>query len=153
MTNIEEPTAPAPAPAEKLPPDPDQLARACVLASAALDRKAEDLIALDMRGLTSLADTFLIASGSSDRQVRAIADAVLDAARAAGIRAIGSEGLEEGRWALLDFGDAIFHVFQEDARAHYDLERLWSDAPQLDVAPAPTPAPAPAPAKRRKAKA
>lgn len=152
MTNIEEPNAPAPAaPTEKLPPDPDQLARARVLASAALDRKAEDLIALDMRGLTSLADTFLIASGGSDRQVRAIADAVLDAARAAGIRAIGSEGLEEGRWALLDFGDAIFHVFQEDARAHYDLERLWSDAPQLDVEPAP--APAPAPARKRKAKA
>ncbi len=150
MTTTEEPTAPAPP--QKLPPDPDQLARARVLAGAALDRKAEDLIALDMRGLTSLADTFLIASGSSDRQVRAIADAVLEAAREAGIRAIGSEGLAEGRWALLDFGDAIFHVFQEDARAHYDLERLWSDAPQLDVEPPPAPAPAPAPAKKRKAK-
>jgi ribosome-associated protein len=122
--------------AEKLPPDPDQLARASVLANAAIDRKAEDLIALDMRGLTSLADTFLIASGSSDRQVRAIADAVLEAARSAGIRAIGAEGLEEGRWALLDFGDAIFHIFREDVRGHYDLERLWADAQQLELAPA-----------------
>jgi ribosome-associated protein len=132
MTKPEEPNTPTP---EKLPPDPDQLARARVLVAAAQDRKAEDVIALDMRGLTSLADTFLIASGSSDRQVRAIAEAVLDAAREAGIRAIGSEGLGEGRWALLDFGDAIFHVFQEDARGHYDLERLWSDAPQLDLEP------------------
>jgi ribosome-associated protein len=132
MTTQDEPTPPKP---EKLMPDPDQLARARLLAHAALDRKAEDLIALDMRGLTSLADTFLIASGGSDRQVKAIADAVLDAARAAGIRALGAEGLDEGRWALLDFGDAIFHVFQENLRGHYDLERLWSDAPRLDVEP------------------
>ena len=118
------------------PPDPDQLARARSLASAAWDRKAEDVLALDVRGLTSLADTFLIASGGSDRQVRAIADAVLEAARAAGIRSLGTEGVGEGRWALLDFGDLIFHVFHEDVRGHYDLERLWADAPQLDVAPA-----------------
>jgi ribosome-associated protein len=132
MTKPEEPSNST---SESRPPDPDQLARARVLASAALDRKAESLIALDMRGLTSLADTFLIASGSSDRQVRAIADAVLDAAREHGIRALGSEGLEEGRWALLDFGDVIFHVFQQEARGHYDLERLWADAPRLDVEP------------------
>jgi ribosome-associated protein len=116
--------------------DAEQLARARLLANAALDRKAEDLLALDVRGLTSLADTFLIASGSSDRQVRAIADAVEQAARAAGMRPLGVEGLEDGRWVLLDFGDAIFHVFQSEARAHYDLERLWADAPRLDVAPA-----------------
>ncbi len=124
---------------EETPPnrttDAEQLVRARVLANAALDRKAEDLLALDMRGLTSLADTFLIASGSSDRQVRAIADSIEDAARAAGIRALGIEGLEECRWVLLDFGDAIFHVFQQDARGHYDLERLWADAPRLDVEP------------------
>ena len=124
---------------EETPPnrttDAEQLMRARVLANAALDRKAEDLLALDMRGLTSLADTFLIASGSSDRQVRAIADSIEDAARAAGIRALGIEGLEECRWVLLDFGDAIFHVFQQDARGHYDLERLWADAPRLDVEP------------------
>jgi ribosome-associated protein len=130
---------------EKRTPDPEQLARARALVNAALDRKAEDVIALDMRGLTSLADTFLIASGSSDRQVRAIADAVLEGARAAGMRALGAEGLEEGRWALLDFGDVIFHVFHEDVRGHYDLERLWADAPQLDLAP-------PVEAKQRKVK-
>lgn len=117
--------------------DAEQLARARLLANAALDRKAEDLLALDVRGLTSLADTFLIASGSSDRQVRAIADAVEDAARAAGMRTLGIEGLADARWVLLDFGDAIFHVFQGEARAHYDLERLWADAPRLDVELAP----------------
>ena len=121
---------------EKLRPDPAQLARASALANAAYDRQAEDVVALDVRGLTSLADTFLIASGRSRQQVRAIADAVLEAARRDGIRSLGVEGLEEGRWALLDFGSAIFHVFHEEARRHYDLERLWADAPPLDVEPA-----------------
>jgi ribosome-associated protein len=120
---------------EKRPPDPAQLGRARALAAAAYDRQAEDVIALDVRELTSLADTFLIASGRSRQQVRAIADAVLEAARRDGIRSLGAEGLDEGVWALLDFGSAIFHVFHQDTRGHYDLERLWSDAPQLDVAP------------------
>ncbi|HEU4427669.1 MAG TPA: ribosome silencing factor [Myxococcota bacterium] len=105
------------------------------LAAAAYDRHAEDVVALDVRDLTSLADTFLIASGRSRQQVRAIADAVLEAARRDGIRSLGAEGLNEGRWALLDFGSVIFHVFHEEARSHYDLERLWADAPQLDVEP------------------
>jgi ribosome-associated protein len=61
---------------------------------------------------------------------------VLEAARRDGIRSLGAEGLEEGRWALLDFGSVIFHVFHDDARGHYDLERLWADAPRLDVEPA-----------------
>jgi len=133
MTKPNEPTPQIP---EKLPPDSAQLGRARALANAAHDRQAEDVIALDVRDLTSLADTFLIASGRSRQQVRAIADAVLEAARRDGIRSLGSEGLDEGRWALLDFGSVIFHVFHEDARGHYDLERLWADAPQLDVEPA-----------------
>jgi ribosome-associated protein len=116
-------------------PDPAQLARATALATAASDRQAEEVIALDVRDVTSLADTFLIASGRSRQHVRAIADAVLEAARRDGIRALGAEGLEEGRWALLDFGSVIFHVFHADARSQYDLERLWADAPQFDVEP------------------
>ncbi len=119
----------------KRPPDPAQLGRARALAAAAHDRQAEDVVALDVRELTSLADTFLIASGRSRQQVRAIADAVLEVARRDGIRSLGAEGLEEGVWALLDFGSAIFHVFHTDTRSHYDLERLWADAPQLDVEP------------------
>jgi ribosome-associated protein len=119
----------------KRPPDLAQLGRARALAAAAHDRQAEDVVALDVRELTSLADTFLIASGRSRQQVRAIADAVLEAARRDGIRSLGAEGLEEGVWALLDFGSAIFHVFHTDTRNHYDLERLWADAPRLDVEP------------------
>jgi ribosome-associated protein len=126
----------APEPHEKRKPDAAQLGRARSLAAAAYDKQAEDVVALDVRDLTSLADTFLIASGRSRQQVRAIADGVLDAARRDGIRALGAEGLEEGVWALLDFGSAIFHVFHEDTRPHYDLERLWADAPTLDVTPA-----------------
>ena len=132
MTTQDEATPPAP---PKRAPDPAQLGRALALATAAHDRQAEDVVALDVRELTSLADTFLIASGRSRQQVRAIADAVLEAARRDGIRALGVEGLEEGRWALLDFGSVILHVFHGDVRSEYDLERLWSDAPRLDVEP------------------
>jgi ribosome-associated protein len=126
----------APHETEANPPDPAQLARARALASAAYDKQAEDVVALDVRGLTSLADTFLIASGRSRQQVRAIADGVKEVARRDGIRALGAEGESEGAWALLDFGSVIFHVFLEDTRKHYDLERLWADAPRMDVEPA-----------------
>ena len=119
----------------KRSPDPAQLARARALAEAAYAKQADDVVALDVRELTSLADTFLIASGRSRQQVRAIADGVLEAARKDGIRSLGAEGLEEGAWALLDFGSVIFHVFHEDTRKHYDLERLWADAPRMDVEP------------------
>ena len=118
MTKPEQPNNPK----AKRPPDPAQLGRALALAAAAHDRQAEEVVALDVRDLTSVADTFLIASGRSRQHVRAIADAVLEAARRDGIRSLGAEGLEEGRWALLDFGSAIFHVFHDEARGHYDLE-------------------------------
>jgi ribosome-associated protein len=98
------------------------------IAEAALDRKAREVLALDVRGLTSVTDVFLIASGDSDRQVRAIADSVLEAARAAGDAALGMEGYDEGRWVLIDLNDIIVHVFQGEVRRHYDLERLWCDA-------------------------
>lgn len=104
---------------------PDRVRR---LARAALDRKARDVVALDVRGLTSVTDVFLIASGDSDRQVRAIADAVLERSRANGEAALGLEGYDEGRWVLIDLNDLIVHVFLDDVRRHYDLERLWCDA-------------------------
>ncbi|MBM4383654.1 MAG: ribosome silencing factor [Deltaproteobacteria bacterium] len=129
-------TQEAPNKTEAKLPDPAQLARARALASAAYEKQAEDVVALDVNGLTSLADTFLIASGRSRQQVRAIADGVQEAARRDGIRSLGAEGETEGVWALLDFGSVIFHVFLEDTRRHYDLERLWADAPRMDVEPA-----------------
>jgi ribosome-associated protein len=111
-----------------------QAERAAWIVEAALSRKAERLVALDVRGVTSIADVFVIATGTSDRHVRAIADAVLEAARARGERTLGVEGYDDGRWLLIDLDDAIVHVFLAEVREAYDLERLWSDAPPLAVA-------------------
>ncbi len=110
-----------------------QLARADRVAQAALGRKAQKLVAFDVREVTSYADTFVLATGGSDRQVRAIADAVKHALQETGEAPLGHEGYEEGRWVLLDYGDLIVHVFQEEVREHYDLERLWSDARELEL--------------------
>ncbi len=110
---------------------------ACV-ADAALDMKAEKVVALDVRKLTSYADTLVIATGNSDRHARSIADSVVGALRAAGRKPLGLEGYDEGRWVLIDAGDVIIHVFQSQVRDDYDLERLWSDAPNVtpELAPA-----------------
>ncbi len=111
----------------------DPLAKAVRIAKAAVDLKAENLVALDVRELTSFADVFILATGGSDRHVRAIADAVEEVVEELGERPLGIEGYDEGRWILLDLGDVIVHVFQSDVREHYDLERLWSEAPRLDL--------------------
>ncbi len=111
----------------------DPLARAVRIAKAAVDLKAENLVALDVRELTSFADVFILATGGSDRHVRAIADAVEEVVEELGERPLGIEGYDEGRWLLLDLGDVIVHVFQSEVREHYDLERLWSEAPRLDL--------------------
>jgi ribosome-associated protein len=108
--------------------------RARRLAAAALDRKAREVVALDVRALTSFADTFLLASGTSDRHVRAVADAVREQSERDGAPPLGVEGYEEGRWVLLDFADVVVHVFLPDAREYYDLDRLWGDAPRIDLA-------------------
>ncbi len=114
--------------------DAERLAKAEAVVDAALDRKAQDVVALDVRGQSSFADTFVLATGTSDRHTRSIADAILDAMAARGETRLGVEGHDEGRWVLIDFGDVIVHVFQEEVRKHYDLERLWSDAPVLPFA-------------------
>jgi ribosome-associated protein len=101
--------------------------------AAAWDLKAEDVVALDVRELSSFADVFVICSGRADRQVRAIADAIEKAAREAGAPPLGIEGHAEGRWVLIDLDDVIVHVFQPEVRARYDIERLWSDAPRVDL--------------------
>ena len=112
----------------------DRVERARSIAEAALDKKAEDLVALDVRAVASFADTFIVATGSSDRHVRTIAEAVVERARELGEKPLGVEGVEDGRWVLIDLGDVIVHVFQREVREHYDLERLWSDAPRIPVA-------------------
>jgi ribosome-associated protein len=105
--------------------------RARRLAEAALERNAEDVVALAVGELTSFADAFVIATAGSDRQARAVADAVVESAKAAGAAVLGVEGYEDGRWILIDAGDVVVHVFVRDAREHYDLDRLWGDAPRI----------------------
>lgn len=96
-----------------------------------LERKAQDITVLDLRGVSgAVADFFVIGTGGSDRQVRAVANAVRERIReeAGGERPWHEEGFEHLRWALLDYVDLVVHVFSEDRRAFYDLERLWGDA-------------------------
>jgi ribosome-associated protein len=128
------PAEPAAAPAPQAGTEPDPI-REAVLACArvAADNKAADLLLLDVRRLTTIADYFLLASGSSDRRVQSIAEAVLDAMRERGRRPLGAEGLREGRWVLLDFGDFVVHVFYEEVRAAFDLEGLWFDAERVEL--------------------
>jgi ribosome-associated protein len=107
--------------------------KAQVVADASLERAAEEVVALDVRKAVSFADVFVICTGRSDRQVRAIADAIEEAVARRGERPLGIEGYDEGSWVLMDLADVIVHVFQQEVRRRYDLERLWSDAPKLDL--------------------
>ena len=100
---------------------------------AALEKKAEDIVLLNMRGIVSYADYFLICNGRSDRQVRAIAQSIETALKKLGYQALGIEGMSHGRWVLIDYGDVIVHVFQESIRRFYDIEDLWVDAPRVDI--------------------
>ncbi|MGA7616282.1 MAG: ribosome silencing factor [Thermoanaerobaculia bacterium] len=99
---------------------------------AALDRKAFDLDVLDVEKLTSIADCFIICSGNSERQTQAIADAVSEKVREIdGVKPLMVEGVSPGRWILIDYGDFIVHIFTDDCRRFYGLERLWGDAPNV----------------------
>jgi ribosome-associated protein len=109
--------------------------KALRIAETARERLAEDVVALDVRKAVSFADTFILATGRSDRHVRSIGDAIAEALAREGLKPLGIEGYEEGRWLLIDFGDVIVHVFQPEVRQHYALERLWSEASPLDVSP------------------
>lgn len=113
--------------------DSPALAAAKVAAEAALGKKAEEVMILDVRGLTSYADYFVLATGTSDRQVKAIADAIDEDLRKAGHRSLGLEGYERGHWVLIDFGDVVAHVFYEETRNLYDIEGLWAEAPRIFV--------------------
>jgi len=99
---------------------------------AALAMKAFDVVVLDMRGLSSFADTFIICSGRSHRQVSAIAEFIELDLKKKGINPLGVEGLREGHWVLMDYGDVVIHVFYEPVRISYDLEGLWSDARRIE---------------------
>ena len=94
-----------------------------------LSKKAVDVVILDLRGLSSATDFFVIGSGESDAQVRAIAETVIDGLEEYGIRVNHLEGFQERRWVLIDCFDVVAHVFDGDLRDFYSLERLWGDAP------------------------
>jgi ribosome-associated protein len=108
--------------------------RAAALAS---ELKATDVVVLDLRGVTDMADFFVIASGTSDTHVRSVAQHVMEEMKHEGMPVHQSEGLTQGRWALLDFVDCVVHVFHPALRQFYQLERLWSDAVPLKLEPVP----------------
>jgi ribosome-associated protein len=107
------------------------LALAC--AREAAEKKAENILVLDMRAISSIADYFVICSGSSTRQVKAIAESIVEEARGGGARCWHREGWADGRWIVIDFSDIIVHVFQDDARRYYQIERLWGDAKSVGL--------------------
>lgn len=102
-------------------------------ARAADDKRAEDIVVLNMQGISPLADYFVICHGNSDKQVQAIAREVKEQAHEAQIDVKRMEGFEEARWVLVDLGDVVVHVFHKDERDYYNLERLWGDVPREDV--------------------
>jgi ribosome-associated protein len=124
----------APVVTPKLPPDNGQL-RALAAVAAGADKKADNPVVLDVRGLSGVADYFVILSAESDRQAAAVADGVDDRVTAMGAHRLGAEGRSGGGWVLLDFGDVVVHVMSAEARGFYDLEGLWADAPRVPVAP------------------
>ncbi|AHG90486.1 iojap-like protein [Gemmatirosa kalamazoonensis] len=109
-------------------------------AQAALDLKANDVVILNLKGVTDMADFFVIASGTSDTHVRAIAQNVMEDLDKLGVPVHHEEGVTQGRWALLDYVDFVVHVFHPTLRHFYQLERLWSDAEVVKVQPQDAPA-------------
>jgi ribosome-associated protein len=104
-----------------------------LVATAAYDKKAEDLVVLDVESKTSYCDLVVLCTGSTGRHVKAIAAHVKDSLTDGGITAIGHEGVELGRWVLLDFGAVVLHVFDGHLRGHYDLDGLWADARRIPL--------------------
>lgn len=102
------------------------------MARLADDNKCDDVTVMDLRGRSSVADFFLLCSGTSDRQMRSTSDAMWDHAKKLGSRPYGLSGYDNAAWILLDFVDVVVHIFTEETRSFYDLELLWGDAPRLN---------------------
>ncbi len=111
------------------------LVRARQAAATCRDHKADDVVLLDLHGVTDMTDYFIVASGTSNTHVRAVARHVVEAFARDGVSVVSVEGLEEGKWVLLDFLNFVVHVFHPSMRSYYQLERLWGDAPELAVTP------------------
>jgi len=102
-----------------------------LVVDSAADKKAFDILVLDLRNRSDLTDFFLICSGNSKVHVQSIADAIVDSCYAAHNKPLGVEGYSGGIWVVVDLGDLIAHIFHKEARLHYDLERLWGDVPVI----------------------
>ena len=120
--------------------DLDTEERLAIIVKAADAVKATDLIALDLRGLTIIADFFVICTGKSSIQIRGIADRIEEKMRDAGYRKLRMEGYQEATWVLLDYGDVVAHVMAEEQRAFFRLEEFWSEAPHVELNLVPEPA-------------
>jgi ribosome-associated protein len=112
----------------------NSLALAQRAAQIAIDNKAQDVVILDLRGISDMTDFFIVASGTSDTAVRSIGQHVSEEMKKEGSPVTHTEGLEKGRWVLLDFVDFVVHIFHPTLRNFYQLERLWADAEQIPVA-------------------
>jgi len=108
-----------------------ELAKLCV--RTAIEKKAEDPVVLDVRGVCSFTDYFVIISGRSTRHVQGLAEAIEAELRSKRLSTSKSEGLQEGIWVLLDFNDVVVHIFYSESRKFYDIEGLWHDAPRISL--------------------
>jgi len=106
---------------------------ALAAAKVAASRHCSDIVVLDLRGKSPATDYFVIATGTSDRQMRTVADEVCEAAKKRGLQRFGRAGYEQARWILLDFVDVVIHIFDREYRDYYDLELLWGDAERLMI--------------------
>jgi ribosome-associated protein len=130
VTDAPDDRPPTPQPAA----DPASVELAVLAAEAIDDKKGIDIAGIDVAELLQITEVFVIATGTSRRQVQTLAEAVRERLRDdAELRPLRSEGEEEGEWVLLDFGSVVVHLFQPDQRAFYDLERLWADAPRVPL--------------------
>ncbi len=109
----------------------DAREKAMLALAALVDKRALEPVLLDMREITVITDYFLVCSGTSNVHIRALGEAVADKLKEVGLSPYGVEGREEARWVLLDYGDLIVHIFAQEEREFYSLERLWSDAPRV----------------------
>ncbi|HWM33492.1 MAG TPA: ribosome silencing factor [Pseudolysinimonas sp.] len=116
-----------------MPASPRSLELLQIAARAADDKSGEDLVALDVSEPLPLTDVFLLVTGRNERNVQSIAGEVEDKLNEAGVKTLRREGRAEGRWVLMDFGDLVVHVFHEEDRMYYSLERLWKDCPALPL--------------------
>ena len=111
----------------------DSKTKSLLCLKAAVEKKAQDPVLLDLKGISSITDYFLLCSGRSDRQVQAIAQGIEEALKKKGIRPLGQEGITGGRWILLDYADVVVHIFLDPVRKFYDLEGLWMDAQRIEL--------------------